>query len=122
MSPTSYRTAPPRVNTLHYREITRTVNGPPCKRGGSVRRWQHLKAKVLARFAHAVVQAEDGQFGDRRTSDQGAGQVQGVERPEGLAGERAPGAFEDLFVELEEVPVSARYRQHTPAIGDLSLP
>src|SRR5207248_7579587 len=82
--------------------------GGPAKGGGesSSSRWEHLEAQPAAVRAHAVIGAEDAEIRQRLSQEQGAGEVQRVQRSDGLHGKRSLRALGDLPRQLENRPTS----------------
>ena len=78
-------------------------------RGGgesSSSRWKDLEAQPAAVRAHAVIGAEDAKIRQRLSQEQGAGEVQRVQRSDGLHGKRSLRALGDLPRQLENRPTS----------------
>ena len=82
--------------------------GGPAKGGGesSSSRWKRLEAQPAAVRAHAVIGAEDAKIRQCLSQEQGAGEVQRVQRSDGLHGKRSLRALGDLPRQLENRPTS----------------
>lgn len=78
--------------------------------------WQHFEAKVQAGLPNSTIEANDDEVGDSSTGHQCAGEVQGIESPQGLVGKRASRPIQDLLMQLDQMPVSARPRQDATTI------
>lgn len=71
---------------------------------------------MLSGRADPMVEAQEGQVVNRCTGDEGAGQVDGIQGPDRLTGERSAGAVNYLRVDVEEIPVGGRRPQAGPEV------
>ncbi len=103
--------------------LAREGGDPPhlVRLNPSIRGWHDLETETEASFTNSSIQAEERHVGHRRSGCEGAGEVDGLERPDRPTRKRPRCTLQNLLTKRHPVPVRTGLRQDAPAIDQRPL-